>query len=395
MPCDARRTVLDTTAASTGSAYAQPQPQSLPVSLTQFAAGAVPNSYRAITTDPAFRPATAGCSQYAPGPPQLRSRHLTLNPLHGLAAWAEARLSGLDRAAAAALDGRPLAQGAAAAVTAALTYWGLHPLSLLTRGLPAAAADWLEVQLGEWALPLAAAAALAAGVVAALWQLRTWGAAQLALIRLDDVQPRQAAPSPGEASPAPADSTAEAEAEAAPAGPFAGLIPEPLRGLFEADWKPTDRTWLYAILAARLGTLLTAASCLLHGATTTAAAYAAACFGASLLPVALPHLRHLIGSAPAVPGGATGLAAPLLAADAALVSELGTARLSTQAPAAAALAGVRGGGGAVSALAGAESWGPVAVVAVADEWVQLDANAGLAAGEVEVEVELLALRKAS
>ncbi|KXZ42174.1 hypothetical protein GPECTOR_191g306 [Gonium pectorale] len=51
----------------------------------------------------------------------------------------------------------------------------------------------------------------------------------------------------------------------------------------------------------------------------------------------------------------------------------------------------------VAALAGAERWGPVAVVAVADEWVQLDANAGLAAGEVvlEVEVELLALRKAS
>ena len=63
------------------------------------------------------------------------------------------------------------------------TLQGLHPLSLLRFGLPAAVADWLEVQVGAWVLPLVAAAALAAGLAAALWQIRTWGAAQLALVR--------------------------------------------------------------------------------------------------------------------------------------------------------------------------------------------------------------------
>lgn len=90
--------------------------------LTGLSGGAAaPLSYRAITTDPVFRPATAGCQQYAPGPPQLLGRRLTLNPLHGLAAAAESQLGGLDRAMAAALDGRPMLQAAAAAALAALT----------------------------------------------------------------------------------------------------------------------------------------------------------------------------------------------------------------------------------------------------------------------------------
>lgn len=84
----------------------------------------LPRSYRAVTTDPAGRLATSGGAQYAPGPPQLVSRHITLNPLHGLVRWAEDRLQRLDLAAAAALDDRPVLQLAAAALTAALT-WGV------------------------------------------------------------------------------------------------------------------------------------------------------------------------------------------------------------------------------------------------------------------------------
>ncbi|GIL58271.1 hypothetical protein Vafri_13348 [Volvox africanus] len=60
--------------------------------------GPLPPSYRTVTTDPVFRPLAGSTQQYAPGPPQLRSRHLTLNPLHGLAAWAGAHAHWLDLA---------------------------------------------------------------------------------------------------------------------------------------------------------------------------------------------------------------------------------------------------------------------------------------------------------
>ncbi|GIL46207.1 hypothetical protein Vafri_3249 [Volvox africanus] len=59
--------------------------------------GPPPPSQSTVTTDPVFRPLAGSTQQYAPGPPQLLSRHLTLNPLHGrvrlgglMAAWAGA-----------------------------------------------------------------------------------------------------------------------------------------------------------------------------------------------------------------------------------------------------------------------------------------------------------------
>ncbi|KAG2447850.1 hypothetical protein HYH02_007306 [Chlamydomonas schloesseri] len=311
------------------------------------AAAAAPLSYRAITTDPVFRPATAGCQQYAPGPPQLLGRRLTLNPLHGLTAATESQLGALDRAMAAVLDGRPLLQGAAAAALAALTALDLHPLSLLRLGLPEAVADYLELQVGGWLLPLAAGAALAAGMAAAAWQARTWVAAQLALAgggfgrAVSEAEAaRTAAKELAVAGAAAATGeeqggAAAGAAVAAGGGAFSRWLPAALRPLFESDWKPTDRTWLYLIMAARLAALLLAASSLLSGASVAAAVFTALCFGASLLPAALPQLRALLPTS----GAAAGLAAPLLAADAAfLVALAPAAPLAARAAAAAVLA---------------------------------------------------------
>ncbi|GIL58254.1 hypothetical protein Vafri_13348 [Volvox africanus] len=147
--------------------------------------GPLPPSYRTVTTDPVFRPLAGSTQQYAPGPPQLRSRHLTLNPLHGLAAWAGAHAHWLDLAFASCMDRLPLTHLAAAAATATLTYLGLHPISLLRFGLPVAAADWLEARLGDWVVSLAGVVALGVGAAAALWQLCSWVAAQSALLRFD------------------------------------------------------------------------------------------------------------------------------------------------------------------------------------------------------------------
>ena len=84
---------------------------------------------------------------------------------------------------------------------------------------------------------------------------------------------------------------------------------------------PPHSTWLYLIMAARLAALLLAASSLLSGASVAAAAFTALCFGASLLPAALPQLRALLPPS----GTAAGLAAPLLAADAAFLVALAPA----------------------------------------------------------------------
>ena len=52
---------------------------------------------------------------------QLFSRGITLNPLHGIAAFLEARLLGLDLAIAARMDRTPALHVAAALATAAMT----------------------------------------------------------------------------------------------------------------------------------------------------------------------------------------------------------------------------------------------------------------------------------
>lgn len=96
------------------------------------------------------------------------------------------------------------------------------------------------------------------------------------------------------------------------------------------------RTWLYVIMAGRLSALCSAAAAVVCGLTATAAAYAAVCFGASLLPAALPHLRDLLQSDTA---STTRLAAPLLAADAAFLVALAPATpLAVRAAAATTLA---------------------------------------------------------
>ncbi|GLC39522.1 hypothetical protein PLESTB_001811100 [Pleodorina starrii] len=341
---------------------AQAQAGSLPLPLPS---SSIPLSYRSVTTDPVFRPAAASDQQYAPGGPQLLSRHLTLNPLHGLAAAVTAAARRLDLAFAATMDRRPLTHALAAAATAALTYLGLHPLSLARFDLPAAAADWIEARAGDWAVEAAGAAALAAGLAAALWQLRNWVAAQAALIRFDqvvqaDLATAATAAVPGGGAAAAAPSAEPAAAAAAAAGPFAALVPAPVRDLFEGGWKRTDKTWLLLIMAARLGTLLTAANSLLYGNAMTAAAFAALCFGASLLPLALPHVRQLLAAtgaaAPlppaAAPGGAAGLAAAALLSDAAFLLALAP---SAPAPARAAGAVALAAASAAAAMAAAAS----------------------------------------
>ncbi|KAG2430126.1 hypothetical protein HXX76_010225 [Chlamydomonas incerta] len=338
------RAPLRVAAAAAAATASSPDTDSALATITGLVGGvagaaAAPLSYRAITTDPVFRPATAGCQQYAPGPPQLLGRRLTLNPLHGLVAAAEAQLGGLDRAMAAALDSRPVLQAAAAAALAALTALGLHPLALLRLGLPDALADYLELQVGGWLLPLAAAAAAAAGLAAAAWQVRTWVAAQLALAGGGFGRVVSEAEAARATAKEQAAATAEAQEQGAAAGATGGAfsrwLPAALRPLFESDWKPTDRTWLYLIMAARLAALLLAANSLLRGASAAAAAFTALCFGASLLPAALPQLRALLPAS----GAAAGLAAPLLAADAAfLVALAPPAPLAARAAAAAVLA---------------------------------------------------------
>ncbi len=132
---------------------------------------------------------------------------------------------------------------------------GLHPVAVLlpppgytvgSRGLPAPLAEWLEVQVGGWVVPLVTCAALAAGIVAAAWQLRTWWAAQLAMVRPDDVL-AEAAASRTAAACAVGRGAGQGAAEgsgtaAAPAeGPFSRLIPAALRAFIEPTWKPTDK----------------------------------------------------------------------------------------------------------------------------------------------------------
>ncbi|GIL85852.1 hypothetical protein Vretimale_8902 [Volvox reticuliferus] len=304
--------------------------------------GPLPLSYRTVTTDPVFRPLAGSTQQYAPGPPQLLSRYLTLNPLHGLAAWASALANRIDLDFAARMDRAPLTHLAAAAATATLTYLGLHPLSLLRFGLPAAAADWLEAQLGGWLVSLAGVVAVGVGAAAALWQLRNWVAAQSALLRFDSViggaagardatidDARIAAGSATRPSSSGASPSSDAGADPAAsweAGPFLGLVPAQWRGFFEGNWKSTDRTWLLLIMAGRLSTLLIASSSVLLG--TTASTFAALCFGVSLAPLALPHIRQLLAASVAarppfsVPGGSATLAAAIVLADAAFLLAL-------------------------------------------------------------------------
>ncbi|EFJ40633.1 hypothetical protein VOLCADRAFT_99595 [Volvox carteri f. nagariensis] len=381
--------------------YAQSSsPPLLPPTLGTLAPidlGSRPLSYRTITTDPVFRPVVRSDQQDAPGPPKLLSRHLTSNPLHALTAWLREQAVRLDLAFAAAMDRNPFAHWAAAAATAALTYLGLHPLSVLRLGIPAAAADWLEARLGgEWAVGLVGLVVLAVGLLAAMWQLRSWVASHLALMRFEAVvraaaavvasakeeeeavratatttTPRTSSPSPSLAAAAAAAAAADrstspststlsstsspspaaaAAAAAAPSGPFLSLVPEPLRGLFAGNWKSTDRTWLLLIMAGRLSALYTAASCLLYGTATAAAvtaavAYAVVCFGASLLPLALPHIRHLLAASPKVAGqgGSAALAAATVLADAAFLMALAPlAPAPARAAAAATLAACSG-----------------------------------------------------
>ncbi|GFR44916.1 hypothetical protein Agub_g6000, partial [Astrephomene gubernaculifera] len=214
------------------------------------------------------------------------------------------------------------------------------------------------------------------GLGVAGWQLRTWSAAQLALLGADQPLPRGGSPAAAAggaagssdaaaAGPAAAVGSTTAEASTSStfssAGPFSSLVPEPLRtaGVFEEDWKHTDKSWLLVILLARLGTLLTAAHCLLtaNPATATAAAtFAAVCFAASLLPAAIPHVRQLLAASSSYGNGgaaaAAKLAVPLLAADVAFLVALAPAAPPiARAVAAAAMAA----GLAAAAIAAAAS----------------------------------------
>ncbi|GLI71716.1 hypothetical protein VaNZ11_017014 [Volvox africanus] len=305
--------------------------------------GPLPPSYRTVTTDPVFRPLTGSTQQYAPGPPQLLSRHLTLNPLHGLAAWAVTHANRLDLAFASRMDRVPLTHLAAAAATVTLTYLGLHPVSLLRFGLPVAMADWLEARLGDWVVSLAGAAALGVGAAAALWQLRNWAAVQSALLGFDSVVGSAADAAVDHAKAAASTavrstsssstsrgSPSEADAPASgAAGPFLGLVPAQWRSFFEGDWKSTDRTWLLLITAGRLSALLVASSSVLLG--NTASAFATLCFGVSLAPLALPHIRQLLAASAAarqpfaVPGSTATLAMATVLADAAFLLVLAPA----------------------------------------------------------------------
>ncbi|KAG2497403.1 hypothetical protein HYH03_004558 [Edaphochlamys debaryana] len=319
-------------------------------------------SFRAIVTDPTFRPATAGNQQYAPGAPQLLGRRLALNPIEGAAQWAEGRLGGLDRAVAAAVDGLPVVQVASAAVTAGLTLLGVHPLALLRVGFPEAVADWIELAVGGWAVPLAAAAALAVGLAAALWQARTWMAAQLWALRTPHSAAEgrvaaavAAAEAPASEAPAAA---AAAASEAAP-GPAQALAAA-VKRLLSEGFGLSDLAWAYSMVALRLAALLAAASALLPApapafaaaattSATAAAATAAACFAASLIPLLLPRTRRLLAANGA---DATRLAAPTALADAAFLAAATPALpLAARAAAAAALAA----GLALAALAAAAS----------------------------------------
>lgn len=78
-------------------------------------------SYRAVTTDPELTARQAERPQDQAGPAQLLSRSLTLNPLHGLSSWLEARMMGLDLGMAAFMDRHPALHAAAAVVTGAAT----------------------------------------------------------------------------------------------------------------------------------------------------------------------------------------------------------------------------------------------------------------------------------
>ena len=124
---------------------------------------------------------------------------------------------------------------------------GLHPLSLLRRGLPEAVADYLEQQVGAWLLPVAAAAALAAGLAAAAWQVRTWTAVQLALAgggfgrAVSEAEAARAAAKGQAAAAAAAEAQEQGAAASEQGGAFSRWLPAALRPLFESDWKPTDR----------------------------------------------------------------------------------------------------------------------------------------------------------
>lgn len=63
------------------------------------------------------------------------------------------------------------------------TLQGLHPVAVWQHGLPPALADGVEAMLGQLAVPLVWLLLASAGAVVALWQLRTWWGAQLALVR--------------------------------------------------------------------------------------------------------------------------------------------------------------------------------------------------------------------